>query len=94
MQIIEHRGAASALCVYRDQESLIDMMLIGQQPVGGWILVFLDTAREIISEQKARQISDALEAVRLAMLGETQLDHLFADLTDRAPVLPEFLQSS
>jgi len=39
------------------------------------------------------QIADALEAMRLAMQGETQFDHLFADLAGREPQLPEFLKS-
>jgi len=92
MQIIERRGEF-AHCVYRNQESLIDMMLVGQQPVGSWILTSLDTARETISEQRAKQITDALEAMSLAMQGETDIDHLFADLVDREPTLPEFLRS-
>jgi len=92
MQIAELRGT-SALCVYRGQESLVDMMLVGPQPVGSWVLVFLDAAREILSDQKARQIDQALEAMRLAMQGETRIDHLFADLVGREPTLPEFLRS-
>lgn len=92
MQVIAQHGE-SALCVYRDRESLVDMMLVGEQPLGTWLLVFLDTAREILSEQRALQIADALEAMHLAMQGETQLDHLFADLVDREPTLPAFLQS-
>jgi hydrogenase expression/formation protein HypC len=91
MQIIEQRGE-SALCIYRGQESLIDMMLVGPQPVGTWLLVFLDTAREVLSDQSARQIADALEAMRLAMQGDSRIDHLFADLIDREPQLPEFLK--
>ncbi|MBF6648914.1 HypC/HybG/HupF family hydrogenase formation chaperone [Methylobacter sp. BlB1] len=91
MQIIEPRGE-SALCIYRGQESLIDMMLVGPQPAGAWLLVFLGTAREVLSEQKARQIADALEALHLAMQGDSQIDHLFADLVDREPQLPEFLK--
>jgi hydrogenase expression/formation protein HypC len=92
MQVTELRGE-SALCVYRGETSLVDMMLVGEQPVGTWLLVFLYAAREVISEQKARQIADALEAMRLAMQGETQLDYLFADLVGREPQLPEFLKS-
>jgi hydrogenase expression/formation protein HypC len=91
MQIIEQRGE-SALCVYKGQEGLIDMMLVGPQPVGAWLLVFLDTAREVLSDQSARQIADALEAMRLAMQGDSRIDHLFADLIDREPQLPEFLK--
>ncbi len=92
MQVVEQHGE-SARCLYRGQESLVDTMLVGPQPVGTWLLVFLDTAREVISEQKARQIADALEAMRLAMQGDNQIDHLFSDLVGREPQLPEFLKS-
>jgi hydrogenase expression/formation protein HypC len=92
MQIIESHGE-SALCVYRGQQSLIDMMLVDEQPVGTWLLVFLDAAREVLTEQKALQIADALEAMRLAMQGDNQIDHLFADLVGREPELPKFLRS-
>jgi hydrogenase expression/formation protein HypC len=92
MQVVEQRGE-SALCLYRGEETVVDMMLVGEQPVGTWLLVFLYAAREVISEQKARQIADALEAMRMVMQGETQFDHLFADLIGREPQLPEFLKS-
>ncbi|MGZ5008859.1 MAG: HypC/HybG/HupF family hydrogenase formation chaperone [Methylobacter sp.] len=92
MQVAELHGE-SARCIYRGQESWVDMMLVGPQPAGTWLLVFLDTAREVISDQKAKQIADALEAMRLAMQGDNQIDHLFPDLVDREPQLPEFLKS-
>ncbi|MGZ8914252.1 MAG: HypC/HybG/HupF family hydrogenase formation chaperone [Methylobacter sp.] len=92
MQVVEPHDE-SARCIYRGQESVVDMMLVGPQPIGTWLLVFLDTAREVLSEQKARQIADALEAMRLAMQGDNQIDHLFADLVGREPQLPEFLKS-
>jgi hydrogenase expression/formation protein HypC len=91
MQVVELHGE-SALCVYGDEQTLVDMMLVGEQPIGSWLLVFLDAAREVISEQKARQIADALEAMRRVMQGETQFDHLFADLIGREPQLPYFLK--
>jgi hydrogenase expression/formation protein HypC len=92
MQVVEQYDE-SACCIYRGQESLVDMMLVGPQPVGAWLLVFLDTAREVLSEQNALQIADALEAMRLAMQGDSRIDHLFPDLVDREPQLPEFLKS-
>jgi len=91
MQIIEPRDT-SALCLYRGETVLIDTMLVGEQSAGTWLLVFLNTAREVISAQQAQQISDALEAMRLAMQGEIQIDHLFTDLAGREPELPEFLR--
>ncbi|TRW89762.1 HypC/HybG/HupF family hydrogenase formation chaperone [Candidatus Methylobacter oryzae] len=92
MQVVEQHGE-SARCIYRGRESVVDMMLVGPQPAGTWLLVFLDTAREVLSEQKALQITDALEAMRLAMQGDNRIDHLFPDLVGREPQLPEFLKS-
>ncbi|MGR8935319.1 MAG: HypC/HybG/HupF family hydrogenase formation chaperone [Gammaproteobacteria bacterium] len=92
MQIIARRGDW-ALCTSNGEERLIDMMLVGQQPVGTWVLTFLDSAREILTEEQAQQIAEALQAVQLAMQGEANVDHLFADLIDREPQLPEFLQA-
>lgn len=92
MQVVEQRGE-SALCEYRGEQTLIDMMLVGEQEPGTWVLVFLYAAREVINELKAMQIADALDAMRLAMQGETRFDHLFADLAGREPQLPEFLKS-
>lgn len=91
MQVAELQGE-SAVCHYGEESLLIDMMLVGEQPIGTWLLVFMHAAREVISEQKAQQINDALEAMRLAMQGEVQIDHLFADLVGREPQLPEFLK--
>lgn len=90
MQIIAYRGDW-AVCTSNGEEQLIDMMLLGQQPLGTWVSTFLGTAREILSEQQAQQISNALHAVQLAMQGEAQVEHLFADLVDREPQLPAFL---
>ncbi len=91
MQVLAQHDE-SATCLYRGQESVIDTMLVGPQPVGAWLLVFLGTAREVLSETKAKQIADALEAMRLAMQGDNQIDHLFPDLVDREPQLPDFLK--
>ena len=63
MQIIDVRPGL-ALCRYQGEASWIDMMLVGEQPVGTWVMVFLNTAREVINEQTAKQIADALTAVR------------------------------
>lgn len=92
MQVLESLGE-SALCAYRGQTTLIDMMLVGEQEPGTWLLVFLNTAREVLSAERAGQIGDALEAMRLAMQGHTNFDHLFADLVDREPELPAFLRT-
>ena len=91
MKIIAYQGEW-ALCESDGQQRLIDMMLLGKQAIGSWVLVFLDTAREPLSEQQAGQIADALRAVQLTLQGEARIEHLFADLLDKTPELPSFLR--
>lgn len=91
-EIVE-AGFLSARAHSRQGDAWIDMSLVGDQPAGTHVLVFLGAAREVISSTRAAQIADALEAVRLVMSGEgADIDHLFADLVDREPQLPEHLR--
>ncbi len=92
MQIIEPRGRY-ALCCYADEVRTVDMILVGDQPAGAWVLVFLDAAREVITEERAAKTADALRALALVMQGETSVDHLFADLVGREPELPAHLKN-
>ncbi|MEO1153804.1 MAG: HypC/HybG/HupF family hydrogenase formation chaperone [Pseudomonadota bacterium] len=82
MQVIEP-GDGTAICEGLDGRRQIAMQLIGDQPAGTWVLTYLDAAREVITEAAARQITDAVTAVNLVMRGETDINHLFADLIDR-----------
>jgi hydrogenase expression/formation protein HypC len=67
---------------------LIDMALVGEQAAGTWVLAVLDTAREVVTKEDATRIADALHALALVMQGETNVDHLFADLASRELTLP------
>lgn len=91
MQVIAVSGL-SARCRGRGNEQDVDLSLVGDVPPGTWLMVFLGSAREIITETTAQRSADALEALEMAMRGETDFDHLFADLIDREPCLPEFLR--
>ncbi len=91
MQIIEARGRF-ALCRYGEEKRKVDMILVGEQPVGAWVLVFLDAARDVMTAEQAQKTADALQAIALVMQGETSVDHLFADLVGREPELPAHLK--
>ncbi len=85
-------GSGQALCRARNGEHAIDMSLVGDQPEGTWVMVFLGAAREVISEETAHRSANAIEALEMVMHGESGFEHLFADLIDREPELPEFLR--
>ena len=91
MQVIEARGR-HALCRYGEEIRTVDMILVGEQPVGAWVLVFLDSARDVMTAEQAQKTADALRAIALVMQGETSVDHLFADLVGREPELPPHLK--
>lgn len=92
MQIVTVEGDY-AWCEGMNERKHIDTLLVGRQPPGAWVLVFLNSAREVLSVEEAQRITQAVQAVNLAMQGEIDVDHLFADLVDREPQLPEFLQT-
>ena len=71
----------------------IDLSLVGSQPVGTWVLGFLGTAREVISENEARLIADAIAGVERVMAGG-DLGDAFSDLTTRSPKLPPHLAAA
>lgn len=71
----------------------VDLSLIGPQPVGTWLLVHLGAARSVLSAEDAGRVADALLAIEAVQRGEN-IDHLFADLTDREPELPPHLRKT
>lgn len=79
------------------ERHLLDMMIVGPQPPGTWVLVFHGAARRVLDAREALQIRDALSALQMAVDGEagadaSRFDALFADLVDRSPQLPEHLR--
>ena len=96
MQIVSCQGS-TALCETQGVQHQIDLSLVGGQPAGQWVLVFLGAAREVISSERAKQVQQALLAVESVMRGEPMdldLDLLFADLVNREPKLPDHLKAS
>ena len=92
MQVVEMQGSY-AICEADGKREQVDMLLVGDQPPGTWILNFLGGAREVLSPENAQHIRSALLALGDVMQGEQQVDHLFADLVDREPQLPDHLKA-
>lgn len=62
VQVVE-AGEFIALCRGLNGEEQVNMMLIGAQPAGTWVLNFLGSAREVLSEADALAINRALESL-------------------------------
>lgn len=90
MQVIES-GPIRAWCDDGGERQQVDMQLVGDQPPGAWVLVFLGAAREVMDPTHALRVRDALVAMQVALDGQP-VDHLFTDLIDREPRLPEHLR--
>lgn len=90
MQVIARDGS-SAWCECGDQRERLDMMLVGDQAPGTWVLAFLGVARHVLTEQEAAQASAARQALAAALNGNGQIDLFFADLVGREPELPAHL---
>ncbi|NIA02627.1 MAG: HypC/HybG/HupF family hydrogenase formation chaperone [Planctomycetia bacterium] len=97
---IKETGPGFALCEGMGTRREVDTLLVGEQPAGTWVLVFLNSAREVLTEENALKIADAVQAVDMIMssgglstrsLDTTTIDALFADLVDREPEKPASL---
>lgn len=58
----------------------VNMMLIGAQPVGTWILASLGLAKETVDDENRALIEDALSALDSSLDGNYDSSRHFADL--------------
>jgi hydrogenase expression/formation protein HypC len=80
--LVLEAGDFVARCRTRNGEEQINLMLTGPQPAGTWLLTFLGSAREVISEQDARHIDQALDGLSAIMSNDADIDvdHYFPDM--------------
>ena len=93
LQITAVDADGTTWCLRDGVRTAVDTSLVGSQPIGTWLLVFLDSAREVLDEQRAHDISQALGGLAAAIAGE-DFEHFFRDLIDREPQLPPHLRSA
>jgi hydrogenase expression/formation protein HypC len=91
MQLLEG-GACRALCAGRGQREALDLMLVGEQSIGTWVLAFRGAAMRVLSAVEARETNAALDALEAVLAGDADVDAHFADLVGREPILPEHLK--
>ena len=81
MQVVE-AGELMAVCEGRNGRVEINVMLVGYQEAGTWLMTFLGSAREVISEEDAWKTDQALNALEAVMAGgeDVDIDAYFPDL--------------
>ncbi len=91
LQVLDVEGS-HAWCAADGQCERLDMLLVGSQPAGTWVLAFHGAARQVLSEAEAMQSRAGRRALAAVLRGETDVDDCFADLIGRQPTLPLHLQ--
>jgi hydrogenase expression/formation protein HypC len=91
MQVIEC-DEATAMCDGGNRRERLNIMLVGPQPAGTWLLAYQGSAVRVLSEDEARQTRAALAALDAVQSGSGDFDVYFADLAAREPTLPPHLR--
>lgn len=72
--LVVEAGEFVATCEGLNGIEQVNMMLVGSQPAGTWVLNFLGSAREVLTEEDAMNINMALRGLNAIMSGETDVD--------------------
>jgi hydrogenase expression/formation protein HypC len=91
LQVLDTEGS-HAWCEADGQRERLDMMLVGSQPAGTWVLAFNGAARQVLSEAEAVKSRAGRRALAAVLRGESDVDAFFSDLVGREPTLPLHLQ--
>jgi hydrogenase expression/formation protein HypC len=67
-----------AVCEGRGETRRVRTALVGTVAPRDWLLVFIDSAQEIISAQRASEIDATLDLMQAALAGEFARDAAFA----------------
>ena len=76
------------LCEGRGRREPLNMLLVGEQPPGTWVLAFQGSAVRVLDAEEAARTDAALDGLEAALAGASDLDAFFADLSGRVPGPP------
>ena len=87
MQIVAHTDDSADFAIVERREvgfirrERVNLMLIGPQAIGTWVLVALGLAREVVADAERALIEDALAALAAELAGNYDPAAHFTDLT-------------
>ena len=61
-----------ALCMGRGERRRVNTALVGTAVPGEWLLIFIDSAQERISAERAQEINATLDLMEAALQGDGQ----------------------
>lgn len=80
-QVVAWEGEGDFAWVERDgQRERVNMMLLGPQPVGSWVLTALGLAKEVVDDEARALIEDALAALAASLNGDYDPQRHFQDM--------------
>lgn len=92
VRIVALEGVHASCEDRHGQRSKVDLLLVGTQPAGTWVLSFKHSARRVMDADEAAQVGEALDALQALLNGDAAaVETAFADLIGREPTLPDFL---
>jgi hydrogenase expression/formation protein HypC len=86
MRVLES-SPFSALCEGRGETRRLDMLLVGEQAPGTWVLAFIDQARQVLEPDAVGPINEALDVLEAVINGSPDIEERLANLT--APARPQ-----
>ena len=83
-----------AVCSGCGQTENLDVLMLGDVQIGEWVLAWNGMGTKKITEERARQVDAALDALEAAMNGQTpDVEDAFADIVANTGKLPPHLQA-
>ena len=84
MQVVAWEGDGDFAWVERaDRRERVNMMLVGNQPLGTWVLTSLGLAREVVEAEQLALIEEALAALAASLSGDYEPERYFRDLEEK-----------
>jgi len=80
-QVVAWEGEGDFAWVERNgQREFLNMMLLGPQPVGTWVLTSMGLAKETVEPEQLALIEEALTALAASLDGDYDASHYFQDM--------------
>ena len=80
-QVVAWEGEGDFAWVERNgQHEFLNMMLLGPQPVGTWVLTSMGLAKETVEPEQLALIEEALTALAASLDGDYDASHYFQDM--------------